>query len=1079
MSSPARKPGDRSSPQPPSPTASSYFSNINNTQGYSITGRRAQRSASTAGSVASIGGVLDTARGGDTDVSELGRNAISTLLQNPIVRTGLAPHSAPPSSFKAPTARDIPPVTLTNIRHVEPKTFQPYIAQVGSLYDAFQRAKDQEDGESQMFRRESKETPTDEWEKALNARLRGSVHSRSGSASSVSSPSEMPQIRRRSSGQRRGQIVTPLSTVPAVYSEESFHLENPRTFDIVSERSEVVRQQGKAPDAATTGRKALATNAILQEKLSWYMDTVEVHLISSISTASKSFFSALGSLRELHSEAADSVERIQNLRKDLGKLDDDMALGGLKIISLKQRRENVRLLGEAIAQLKDIVNSVATCEERVQKGDIEKAMDDLDEVEKLIAGDSGYSSVDSRLYQPRDLSSLTALQGASEDLHTLRTRIGKAYEMRFIEALLGDLRSHVDKTSPDATLQRWGASFSRVRGGERRTPAQLAAYLNIDNGFRSALKGELSGLARAKYTGPAAAAFKTQLLREMKSLIRKPLPSSSDDDRESTMSASTIGGRNMDSKEKSSILARNLRAMDPDDAQAMLTKIYVSVSESLRRLSVQVKVLLDITSGIGTPPNTGFRSPKKSPSFQTMDSIVSPSGSMGTKPSISIQEDVQQALDLSSLLGEAVDFVQVQITKVLKVRTEQTAHLSLTEFVRFFSLNRLFADECEAISGRAGTIIKSAVDAQIKDFVSQFVEAQRAQILRVMDADKWDAKDFSPKQDQTLQRVLESGTKDDTSWVETSKIWLPAEDHEHQANGSLTNGDGTAPGKEKLRSAVIDEQKYILPDSAICILQTLEQFQHLTTGIPSMSQEIANGLLDTMRLFNSRSSQLILGAGATRSAGLKNITTKHLALASQALSFMTALIPYVREFFRRHLPSAGSMMAEFDKVKRLYQEHQNGIHEKLIEIMSGRASVHMNSLRQINWEEAARDAKKPTSDYVETLTKETGTLFKVLAKHLPDSNVEMIMTPVFSSYKVQLSAAFSAVQLKSETAKERMLADAHLLRNRFAKINGSGDLGDHIVELVRSKPVESTEKEKKGTEEEKKEGTRQDNTTTA
>jgi hypothetical protein len=37
--------------------------------------------------------------------------------------------------------KDIPPVTLTNIPHVDSAAFKPYLTQVGSLYDAFQRAK--------------------------------------------------------------------------------------------------------------------------------------------------------------------------------------------------------------------------------------------------------------------------------------------------------------------------------------------------------------------------------------------------------------------------------------------------------------------------------------------------------------------------------------------------------------------------------------------------------------------------------------------------------------------------------------------------------------------------------------------------------------------------------------------------------------------------------------------------------------------------------------------------------------------------------------------------------------------------
>ncbi len=112
-------------------------------------------------------------------------------------------------------------------------------------------------------------------------------------------------------------------------------------------------------------------------------------------------------------------------------------------------------------------------------------------------------------------------------------------------------------------------------------------------------------------------------------------------------------------------------------------------------------------------------------------------------------------------------------------------------------------------------------------------------------------------------------------------------------------------------------------------------------------------------------------------------------------------------------------MTEFDKVKRLFQEHQNGIHEKLVDIMSGRASMHVKSMKNIDWEEAAKNKAVSVSPYMETLTKETGTLQKVLAKHLPEPIVAGIMIPVFSSYKEQWTSAYNDVTVKSAAAKER------------------------------------------------------------
>lgn len=944
--------------------------------------------------------------------------AISTLLQPPIIRTGLSAQANVSSiGFKAPSARDIPPVALTNIPHIESKAFQPYLAQLGSLYEAFRRAKEDGDGESQLFRREKIEAREGDWDSILSARLQRPSHPRSDSLTSpIGSPTPTPTPKRRTSGQRRQHAVTPLSTVPPVYLEDDFHLENPRTFDIVSEKSEIVRDLNRKADDAPSDRKALATNAILQEKLSWYLDTVEIHLISSISTASKSFFSALGSLRELHAEAADSVNRIQSLRRNLSKLDKEMAMGGLKIVNLKQRRDNVRQLAEAIQQLNEIVSSVTRCEEMVENDEIEDALDDLDDVEDLIAGVEARHTRRGRSQDPeapplRDLRGLNALQGASDDLGRLRFRIGKGFEIRFLNSLLADLRRHIENVPPDQTFQRWNFAFARLRAGQRRAPSSFPAYMTIDASFRSELQSELSGLSRARHTMPAATTFKVSVLKELKNIIRKQLPSSSDDDSESVMSASTMGGRQMSSQEKSSILARNLRALDSVDALTMLTKIYAGVSEGLRRLSVQVKILLDITSGMGASPNDPPRSPYVQPSNKDPEHR----SSTRRRATSTVQEELQQVLDLSSLLGEAVDIVQAQITKIVKVRSEQTAHATLSDFLRFFNLNRLFADECEAISGRSGVSLKTVVDSQIKGFVTTFVNEQRHDIVEVMDVDKWDAKDFGESESVLLKQVLAGSTMDAPTWrSETSS--------DSASNGALTNGStASTNGKDKIRSAVIDEQKFILPDSANAMLRSIDNFLHLTAGIPSMAQEIATGLLESLKLFNSRSSQLILGAGATKSAGLKNITTKHLALSSQALSFMIALVPYIREFFRRHLNSsgAGQVMSEFDKVKRLFQEHQNGIHEKLVEIMSSRASTHVKEMKKIDWEQAAQNKNVSVSVYVETLTRETGTLQKVLAKHLPDTSVTMIMQPVFQSYKEQWSKAYQEVTLRSTAAKER------------------------------------------------------------
>ncbi|KAL2197622.1 Vps54-like protein-domain-containing protein [Corynascus similis CBS 632.67] len=1022
--------------------------------------RPGQRRGSTASSIHSIGGSLDAGVNSSEAVFESGQNAISTLLQPPIVRTGLLPHTAPPASsaHRPPTARDIPPVTLTNIPHVEASEFTPYLSQVGALYEQLRRIQlDEDQGTNTAHRRGTK---PDEYPEALDdAHLRpgrrpglSSRRTSTASLNSLSSIDTTPTTRRSSSRQRRGQAQgpPPLSTIPAVYFDEDFHLENPRTFDVVSERSEVIRptpgsnEKGSSSNGqAAAPRKALATNAILQEKLSWYMDTVEMHLIQSISTASTTFFTALGSLRELHSEAADSVERIKALRKELEALDEEIATGGLNLVQQRRKRENIKQLQDAVLQLKEIVDRVAVCESLIDAGQVEESLDCIDTVENLMAGEA--PSTSQMAIQLRDLRGATALQGVSTDLATLRLRIGKSYEAKFLDILLADLKTHVEQVSPQEVLMRWSNASARTRGAHSREPSALPAYMTGTKAIRAELLSSLVGLQRAKYLTAAATAYREAALREIRTIIRKQMPSSNDDDNESLMSTSTrTGGKQRSQQERSIILARNLRALDPQDAEQLLTNMYIGVSEALRRLSTQAKVLLDVASSIGeSGVPSGARSPLQSPPF-------SPPARQASGAAQEAQEEIHLAVDIANLLGQAVDVAHEKIVKVLRVRSEQSKRLDLLWFLRYFTLNLHFANECEAISGRSGTTLKTVVNGHIKDFIQYHGDAENQKLAQGMESDQWNAADFSDKDTEVLGQLLESSTRDAAAWAEASQIWAPHPDTQksgEEIDPLTTQANGTS--KAKTRSAVIESESFLLPNSAISCMHGMARFLHLMAAIPSMTSEISASLIAFLQLFNSRCTQLILGAGATRSAGLKNITTKHLALASQALAFIAAIIPHVREFVRRHCGSvtaAPGVMGEFDKVRRAFQEHQNNIYDKLVEIMSGRALAGTKKLKAVNWDQPSSGA---ANEYMETLVKETTTLHRNLTKHLPEDTVRMIMMPVFKNYKDTFGAAYQGLELKSEQARERMLQDVEYFKARLGKIDGLEDAGDHLVSVIK------------------------------
>ncbi|KAI1912771.1 hypothetical protein LOZ65_005946 [Ophidiomyces ophidiicola] len=366
--------------------------------------------------------------------------AISTLLRPPILWTGVRPrikiHS---TSQKPPTSRDIPPVTLTTALTVDPSTFKEYLRDLGPLFDTFQHTK-LTSGESGIER----------FCKDISA-TKGEEES-------------MPRKRRKTSPSKHGQTeLPPLFIIPSVYFNKYFRLENPRIFDVVSEHAEVLRpplsifgDHDKGVNGAATNntphpaRKTLTTNAVLQEKLSWYMDNVEIHLIFSISQASSSFYAALNSLRSLQEEIASSVKILRKMRKHLGRLDEDMVVHNLKIIGLKRKRDNLRKLGDAAKQLQYVLNGASHCEDLVDSGQLETAVQHISYVDQLAFGtlDANISrELHWLLPDPSikliDLRKLHALRGSLQGIKQLRQRIWKGYETRLLNILLCDLRRHV------------------------------------------------------------------------------------------------------------------------------------------------------------------------------------------------------------------------------------------------------------------------------------------------------------------------------------------------------------------------------------------------------------------------------------------------------------------------------------------------------------------------------------------------------------------------------------------------------------------------------------------------------------
>ncbi|KAF3786926.1 Vacuolar sorting-associated protein 54 [Nymphaea thermarum] len=131
----------------------------------------------------------------------------------------------------------------------------------------------------------------------------------------------------------RGQgesLVACLREVPSLFFKEDFALEDGGTF------------------RAACPFSSISETGVLQEKLSHYLDIVELHLVKEISLRSDSFFEAQVQLQDLNSRIVESCGRLQELKSTIRLLDNDLVGSAKNVQELNKKRSNLLALQQKL-----------------------------------------------------------------------------------------------------------------------------------------------------------------------------------------------------------------------------------------------------------------------------------------------------------------------------------------------------------------------------------------------------------------------------------------------------------------------------------------------------------------------------------------------------------------------------------------------------------------------------------------------------------------------------------------------------------------------------------------------------------
>ncbi|CAL5410413.1 unnamed protein product [Camellia sinensis] len=861
-----------------------------------------------------------------------------------------------------------------------------------------------------------------------------------------------------SNGGQGEALVSCLREVPAMYFKEDFALEDRATFH---------------------------ENLVLQEKLSQNLDVVELHLVKEISLRSNSFFEAQRQLEDLNLKIVEGCGRIREFKEIIRLVDSNLVDSGRQIQELNGTRNDLLGLQQKLRLILYVNQALSALKLLVASADCAGALDVTDDLQHLLSKHNSRKKKDGD-----ELTGLHCFRHLRNHLAASVDTINSILSAEFMRTSIHGVRNMdaviLSKIKARASLPKNGEE-NEVKLDEEETSIFRDQILPLTIGLlRTEKLPSVLRIYRDTLTAHMKTAIKTAVADILPVLLTQPLESDY-----------APGERIVDADGGSS-LASKLRSLSSESFVRLLEAIFCIVRAHLVRAAEVKKAIewiicnLDIhyvTDSVSAIAHTSeeandqtasplsyssHRNTLKVPSLQAKENDVTSSSNISrnfrdcSSILFAISLCAAKYLELSDnvfpdrvdVLREnteavfaACDSAHGRWAKLLGVRALLHPRLRFQEFLRIYNITQEFISATEKIGGRLGYSIRGTLQSQAKGFVDFQHESQMAKIRGVLDRETWVevhvAEEFQAIVSSLFcsEPLITGHTDDAQGNVATGySVVVSSCDASLMADAVLTNSDNNANNNERgnasTKTLKFAGVHYHMVNCGLILLKMLSEYIDINNNLPALSSEVVHRVVEILKFFNTRTCQLVLGTGALQVAGLKSITSKHLALASQVISFMDGIIPEIRRILFMKVPETRKalLLSEIDRVALVlslsndlslssifipsiywraslaqlmhvvecvlwgrlekcedYKIHRDEIHTKLVQIMRERLFVHLRGLPQIveGWNRP-EDADSLPSQFARSLTKEVGYFQRVLSKTLHEFDVHVILRCKFT-----------------------------------------------------------------------------------
>ncbi|GJQ85234.1 scat [Trypoxylus dichotomus] len=408
-------------------------------------------------------------------------------------------------------------------------------------------------------------------------------------------------------------------------------------------------------------------------------------------------------------------------------------------------------------------------------------------------------------------------------------------------------------------------------------------------------------------------------------------------------------------------------------------QVLLLASEALGKLVQRVKAVHDVIKytaemSAGLPVHNDFRP--------------------NTDKFLSLEELGRVEVKLRDLLVSVCDYCHERLASLVSTQSDKQ-NITANQIMELSDIVENFTDLCEKICGRQSPALKAAFKIQAGNYVHKFHSSRKHKLTLLLDAERWKTAEI-PSEFQLLVDKIASG--EPLKSIPSS----PVEDNNKKLLNRVSN------------SLKIGNQEYVTVGTVLILIRLVSEYCVCAYDLPILAGVIGRNLAELLRTFNSRSCQLVLGAGALRTAGLKTITSTNLALTSRALQLVLWLIPHVRGHFSS---ISNDVIPSLDAVERDIGNHIQQLESKILSIMSMLLGDQLN-----DW-----DAKPPVpSKAFRNVSRHLTKLYEAVGPVLPEEQVGDLYEVVHNNFKIRLREQLTKMNIRNNGGPQHGVVTSEL-----------------------------------------------------